>query len=102
VSLCSAGSCPVHPSHGVPRNTGQSVCCAGLTRLRLASGRRALKCHCSHISAVRKHKGSTVSYETLAFGQLPISFLQSLSLKLWVAPGCSVLLFLSGTVNDPI
>lgn len=85
-----------------PRNTGQSVLCSGITRRRFLSPRCGLKCHCSHISAVCKHKDSTVSYEMLAFSQPAISFLHSLSLKLWVAPGRSVLLFLSGTVNDPI
>lgn len=38
----------------------------------------------------------------LALGQVAISVLHSLSLKLWLAPGLSALLFLSGTVNDPI
>lgn len=43
-----------------------------------------------------------MSCETLALGQVAVSFLHSLSLKLWLAPGLGVLLFLSGTVNDPI
>lgn len=47
-------------------------------------------------SSRAEHKGSTVSCELLALGQAAIALFCSLSLKLWVAPGCSVLLFLSG------
>lgn len=85
-----------------PGNAVQSALCSGIARRRFPCRHRGVKCHCSHISAVHTHKDSTVSPEMLAFRQPATSFLHSLSLKLWVAPGRSVLLFLSETVNDPI
>ena len=87
------------PAPGPPVPRCSCKACSGC--LTLMCGRRA-EVPWHHLPSGAEHKGSTVSCELLALGQAAISLFRSPSLKLWAAPGCSVLLFLSGTVNDPI